>query len=342
MAKINDNIENIIPKIFAGEATLEEQETVRYWIEENKDNRNLFLQLKNIWDVSQPAFDPNEIDSEVAYDKVAYQLFNPKTKHGILFYWQKIAAVIAIPLILFSGYVGFNLLNSEEPAEVYQEIFTPYGNRSRINLPDRSVVWLNAGSSLKYPVQFSGKERKVFLTGEAYFEVKSNNKNPFIVRTGEMDIKALGTEFNVKAYENDSITAVTLVNGNVRVTFDEKEALLMPGKKIDVNRNSSEYAIAETDTYKWCSWKDGIYAFRNDPLEDVFHRLGQIYNIEFIVKDKEVAQYIYRATFEDESLDQILNLLKISAPIKYKRSKYEKEADNYYHKQVIEVYKANK
>lgn len=168
---------------------------------------------------------------------------------------------------------------------------------------------------MKYPIRFEAGERRVFLKGEAYFEVKSDRKNPFVVATDNMDIVATDTAFSVEAYSNDTMTSVTLAKGIVNLNFEEKSILLKQGEKMTHNSVSSKYNINETDTYKWYSWKDGIIAFRNDPLEYVFKRLGQTYNINFIIKDEELKKHVYHATFEDESLDEILDLLQVSIPI---------------------------
>lgn len=113
---------------------------------------------------------------------------------------------------------------------------------------------------------------------------------------------------------------MTLVKGKVAVTLDQKKTIsLSPGEKIDYNLATSLYNVNKTNTYKWCSWKDGILIFRDDPLEYVFKRLGQTYNVEFILKDAELGKYSYKATFEGESLNEILRLLEMSAPIAVKR-----------------------
>ncbi|MBK5722510.1 FecR domain-containing protein [Dysgonomonas sp. Marseille-P4677] len=346
MIEINDNIEAIIFKVFSKEASAEEIEKVHLWVKENDEHKKVFMHLKNIWDVADPPFSPEDIDTEKAYANIITQIDFTQadnklnTHKSLLYYWQQIAAFIALPLLLLSVYFYFTRTEKKTYATVYQEIFAPYGTRSVVNLPDSSKVWLNAGSSIKYPVHFDGGERHISLNGEAYFEVKSDKENPFIVHTKKMEVRATGTAFNVEAYKKDSMTAITLVEGIVDVKVDNKSALLKPGEKMDYNHAINNYSINITDTYKWCSWKDGILAFRNDPLEYVFKRLGQMYNINFVIKDNSLKQYIYHATFEGESLDEILHLLEVSAPIRYKKLEDRKDSFNYYHKQTIVVYKS--
>ena len=246
------------------------------------------------------------------------------------------AAILLLPLLILSAYLYFK--PASQIAETYQELFTPYGTWSVVNLPDGSKVWLNAGSSLKYPTQFNDKQRVVSMQGEAYFEVESDKEHPFIVKTKQLTVEATGTAFNVNAYAPDHVAAVTLVKGKVAVTLYQKKTIsFSPGYKIDYNLSTSLYNVNKTNTYKWCSWKDGILIFRDDPLEYVFKRLGQTYNVEFILKDAELGKYSYKATFEGESLNEILRLLEMSAPIRCKEVSNRNTNNEKFEKQRIEV-----
>jgi ferric-dicitrate binding protein FerR (iron transport regulator) len=295
-----------------------------------------------VWEVSHPAFNPEEIDVNSAHRKVMEQILHPnqpvsvRPKLSFLHYWQQVAAILLLPLLILSAYLYFK--PASQIAETYQELFTPYGTWSVVNLPDGSKVWLNAGSSLKYPTQFNDKQRVVSMQGEAYFEVESDKEHPFIVKTKQLTVEATGTAFNVNAYAPDHVAAVTLVKGKVAVTLDQKKTIsLSPGEKIDYNLATSLYNVNKTNTYKWCSWKDGILIFRDDPLEYVFKRLGQTYNVEFILKDAELGKYSYKATFEGESLNEILRLLEMSAPIRCKEVSNRNSNNEKFEKQRIEV-----
>ena len=295
-----------------------------------------------MWEVSHPAFNPEEIDVDSAHRKVMEQILHQnqpvsvRPKLSFLHYWQQVAAILLLPLLILSAYLYFK--PASQIAETYQELFTPYGTWSVVNLPDGSKVWLNAGSSLKYPTQFNDKQRVVSMQGEAYFEGESDKGHPFIVKTKQLTVEATGTAFNVNAYAPDHVAAVTLVKGKVAVTLDQKKTIsLSPGEKIDYNLATSLYNVNKTNTYKWCSWKDGILIFRDDPLEYVFKRLGQTYNVEFILKDAELGKYSYKATFEGESLNEILRLLEMSAPIRCKEVSNRNTNNEKFEKQRIEV-----
>lgn len=343
----DSDIELLISKYLSKEATLEEIKMLESWISASSENHKSFLVQKNIWEVGHPAFNPDEIDIESAHKKIMEQIHYKNRSASVrpissfMHYWQQIAAILLLPLLILSTYLYFK--PDSRIVESYQELFTPYGTWSVVNLPDGSKVWLNAGSSLKYPTLFNGKERIVSLQGEAYFEVESDSKHPFIVETGKLTVEATGTAFNVNAYAPDNIAAVTLVKGKVAVTLDKtKTVSLSPGEKIDYNQTTSLYNVHKTNTYKWCSWKDGILIFRDDPLEYVFKRLGQTYNVEFVLKDTELGKYTYKATFEGESLNEILRLLEMSAPIRCKEISNRSNNNRKFEKQRIEVSKTER
>ena len=200
-----------------------------------------------------------------------------------------------------------------------QEISTPFGTRSKVVLPDSSTVWLNSGSSLSYELSKWNEKRNVKLSGEAYFEVKTDTSHPFVVHTNSMNVCATGTAFNVEAYEGDSLVAVTMQEGKVGVAIKGSPHIaLAPGFRMVYNKDKDNCRITEVDAYKWIAWKDGKLVFRDDSLGYVFRRLEQTFNAEIISHDKELGRQIFRATFESESLIEIMDLLKMAAPIEYK------------------------
>lgn len=336
-----DNIETLIAKSISGKTTLDENAIIQKWVGESELNQNYYRELVNIWQVSHPTFSQDDIDVAKAERKILGQIQETKFVNSKLFVvWQRVAAILIIPISVFLGYMFYQQpLHSAKIA--FQEITSPFGMSSKVDLPDGSTVWLNSGSKLKYPVVFAESVRKVYLSGEAFFKVHSDKKHPFVVSTAKLDVRATGTQFNVEAYLADSVTAVTLIKGKVDVSMsDNKKAQLQPNQRLVLNSNFNSYNIIHTDAH-WAMWKDGILAFRDESLEDVFKRIGRAYNVDIKVKDPVVARQIYRATFEGESLEEILRLLKISTPIKYKRMERIKLSDNEYRKEQIEVYRSN-
>lgn len=331
----NDKSEILILRFFSGTISPEEMKSLNTWLDESDENLHVFNRLKNIWDASNPAFDPSSIDIHSAKNKVLFQIKKEKQivrRRTIIQLWQRVAAIIVLPLLVYSIFIWSRYKNIEKSNYVTQEVVAPIGIMSTIQLSDGSLVKLNSGSKLKYPAVFDNDQRIVELDGEAYFEVESDKKkHPFIVKTGQITVTATGTEFNVEAYSIDSIVAVTLTEGVVDVSWDELHVELKPKERIVYDKRTKIHNIYISDPYKWHAWKDGVMAFRNDPLDYVFKCLGQSYNVEFIVSS-EIKDYTYYATFEDESLDEILSLLEKSAPIKYTRTR-----DESGQKQIITV-----
>jgi ferric-dicitrate binding protein FerR (iron transport regulator) len=260
---------------------------------------------------------------------------------------MKIAAVLIIPLLLgnllYFSFHPKNLTTHKEP--VYNELFAAFGTRSALKLSDGTSVWLNSGSSIKYPDRFVGNKRIVELKGEAYFEVQSDLKKPFIVETSSLSVKATGTKFNVSGYTSADKVEVTLVSGKVEVNLTDnkeniKSAKLVPDQHYSFNKVSGTTSITTEDTYKYISWKDGKLIFRNEPLSSVVKRISQIFNIDIEIKGEEIREYNLRATFQDESLAEILKLLKLSSPINYIEVKRDPLPDGSFPRKEVIIFPA--
>ncbi len=339
-----EKLDVLIVKSFTGSISTEENDELDSWVHESPEKLRHYQELKNLWQVTHPAFSPETIDVAKAERKFMEQITEKKFIHSNLFvWWQRVAAILIIPTVILAAYLMYNLSFRSNTTEIaYQEITSPSGMRSKVDLPDGSTVWLNSGSKLKYPVVFATNQRNVYLSGEGFFKVHSDKTHPFIVSTAKMDVRATGTQFNVEAYSSDSITAVTLIEGKVDVHIGTSvHEKLNPNQRIVLNSNSNIYNMIETDAKHWGVWKDGILSFRDEPLDDVFKHLGRTFNVDIKVKDPAVARQLYRATFEDESLEEILRLLKMSAPLKYKRIERTRQSDNNFNKEQIEVYSSN-
>jgi transmembrane sensor len=318
------NREILITRYFTGETNPEEIIEIQKWLSESKDNLLYFRQLKNVWDNTENATDLRNVNVDTALNLVNKRIRFRTPAATLWFYWKRIAAVMIIPLLLanllYFIYHAPDKTTSQEP--VYNELFAAFGTRSAIKLSDGTSVWINSGSSIKYPDRFIGNKRKVFLKGEAYFEVESDLKRPFIVETSSLTVKATGTKFNVNGYVTADKEAVTLVSGKVEVNLNDDKgntssSKLNPNQHFCYNKTDGTTSIINEDTYKYISWKDGKLIFRNEPLSNVVKRISQIFNIDIELRGKELQNYSFRATFHDESLTEILNLLKISSPIDY-------------------------
>lgn len=337
-----DQIQSLITAYLSGKATADQRRALEDWVRQSPDNDRHFQEMRNFWQVMNPPFNPTEIDVDAAKKKVLANIAATKrnTARILLLYWQRAAAILLLPLLIISAYLYLESADSSNDVVQYQEVKSPHGTFSSVSLPDGTCVWLNGGSTLKYPIVFKKGERNVYLSGEGYFEVHSDKENPFIVQTDQITLRATGTAFNIEAYKADSMTSVTMVEGRIDVAFGSSKPIAMaPGERASFNNLTRQCRISRTDPYKWCAWKDGLMIFRDDPLWYVFKRVGQTFNVDIELKDASLANAPYRATFENEPLDEILRLLKLSAPIRFKQTERTLSPSGSYERQKIEVYR---
>ncbi|MFA5816443.1 MAG: FecR domain-containing protein [Bacteroidales bacterium] len=171
--------------------------------------------------------------------------------------------------------------SSNKPAEVvYNTITTPRGGEYQIMLPDSSKVWLNSQSSIRFPVSFTGGERHVEITGEAYFEVVKYNKMSFTVSVNEMTIKVLGTRFNIRAYRDENVTETTLVEGSVQVARGEARAILNPGQQASLDSTGQISVVNNVDINQVLAWKNGLFLFNSADIVTIMNQISRWYNVD--------------------------------------------------------------
>ena len=347
----NDNMNNseqeetlpLIAKYLTENATPDEIAELESWIKASPSNWKFFMQEKNIWHSIDKSIDPSEISIEKALEIFMKQISKESTIKVLWKYFQTAAAILIFPLVL-GGLYWQKAAVHEKAVVAYKEVFTSNGTRMAFNLEDGTKVWLNAGSSLKYPDKFTSRQRSVYLKGEAYFEVKSDVSKPFIVNAQSISVKATGTKFNVRAYIDQKQSEVSLLSGKVSVfksgTADKAMiSLLHPNQHLDYNNISQQVEVEQGDLYKYIAWRDGKLIFRNDPLSDVLERIGEFHNVHFQFTDKKISEYRYHITFQNESLPEILEILKASSPMDFKIMKRsDKMADGSISQQEILIF----
>ena len=200
---------------------------------------------------------------------------------------------------------------------------------------------MNSGSKLIFPTAFSGEKRKVELIGEAFFDVTPNTSMPFIVKTGKIDVKVLGTSFDIKAFPNSEEISTILVHGKV-VLGTEKSgefiqfAELKPSERVSYNRKSEQVKINKVeDLDKYIAWKDGKLVFSNDPIEELAEKLGIWYNVTVKIENESLRNQRFTATFTEEPIEQVLELLSKSAPIRYNIQRANRLPDNTFSKRLV-------
>lgn len=295
----------------------------------------------DIYDLSENLKKQKEIDTEKAWarlsQKIAFVSFQTKA-------WNitRTAAAILLPLFLLHQYVIQPMLDTAPP-EMITLVSAP-GIVTKAVLPDGSEVWLNALSELTYPQRFNGKERTVRLSGEAYFKVVADKKNRFnVVMPDDITVSAFGTEFNIYAYGDEPGYQVTLARGNIEVEAARlmKKETLAVGQKAVLIPQTGEMTIVQADTYVETAWKDGKMVFRREKLETIAQKLSRKFGVIIQLEGDILKDYEYTATFTDETLEDILDLLKRSAPITYSISRQEQRANNTFTHRTVTI-KSNK
>jgi len=302
--------------------------------------------LQRIWKISERVNKYRSVNVEKAALKVQKKIYNSKkeNRRSFVFYLERAAAILFLPLLIASLTYYYVNKPATEQQFTYNEIDNAFGTVSKLTLPDGTKVWLNSGSHFRYPLLFSNKVRKVFLSGEAYFEVAHNKKKPFVVTTSDIDVMATGTVFNVMAYESEDDIEATLVSGKISMAKENgsspvPEAIIsvIPGQKATMNKGKRKITVQKADVAKIVSWKDGKLIFENDPMDVVIKKLDRWYNTNIVLVDPELKTYRYTATFAGETLMQVLELLKHSAPIEYTVLPRKKNANNTFTKGKIEI-----
>lgn len=213
--------------------------------------------------------------------------------------------------------------NDNSSKIVYNTLITPRGGEYEIVLADGTRVWLNAASSLHYPVQFSGKERKVSLSGEAYFEVAKDEKHPFVVNAGNTDVTVLGTKFDISAYNDDPSQKVVLAEGAVMVnevnnlSGENKEVLLKPGFAA-VIKGTYPISVSKADVEAALGWKNGLFLFDGESLGSIMRKLSRWYNVDVKYNDGVDTLFHFTGRIQRyENITGILKLIELTGKVKF-------------------------
>ncbi|RIH64199.1 FecR family protein [Mariniphaga sediminis] len=300
--------------------------------------------------------DSLNIQYEELYDKIRNKINTRSSSNSpqSIMPFRKLLRVAAVLVVvfLFGGLASFFIFRQppeKEPIKQYCEVVAPYGARSEIVLPDGTKVWLNAGSKLRYSTDFNVSNRDLTLSGEGFFDVSKNVKMPFVVNALDMKITALGTQFNVKAYEDDETIETTLVEGkvmleseasrykyseNIYLTPNQKAVLIKGGKELRVEDTSDKPMVdnkkkeeitpsakliiqEKIDPLPDISWKNNKLVFVAEELSEILIKLERKYNVRFHCESTKIRNYKFTGTLEDETLQQVLDAIKISAPFDY-------------------------
>jgi transmembrane sensor len=367
----DDTAEEAVIRFLNGDMTLGEMEAFDEWINSSPENHRLFQSCQEVWlgrAISFPddRFNPNTGWKKIETDirKGTYrQKYESADRERGMYFRIALTAAIFIALIGLGGLLSWIILtgklNNHPP--VLCEINSPAGSRSQAVLPDGSKVWLNAESTLKYEHNFNNHERIVELSGEAHFDIISNPHKPFIVRTSHLDVKALGTIFNVRAYPDDDEILTTLVDGKVVIEIfgKEKELFSFPlepkqnftyrktSRSTNSGNNTESKLPVQNDNISqndilvnaepvkslivtksinpelYTSWKDDEWIIMGESLENMAVLLSRRYNTVIDIRNDELKKYRFTGTIRNETLEQVLDILRLTTPLRFEIGKGE-------------------
>lgn len=300
---------NKIQQYIEGKASQEEREDIARWIDRDEKNHEEFRLLRNLYDATLWN------DTEAPAAKL------PTHKRGLSIV-RELLKVAAVFLIAFGLYTWLlpTRKTTEDESLAMKSLYVPEGQRAEITLTDGTHVWLNAQTHLSFPERFTGDTRQVVLDGEAYFDVTPNKEKAFIVHTNQYDVTVLGTEFNVKAYTHTGYFEASLIEGSVEVSSSAtKESLLLtPDTRAYTQDGRLEQA--HNLNHDLFLWREGIIAFENELVKDLFKQLELYYDIEIEVRNTSILNYLYTGKFRTkDGVEHVLRVLQLRHKFTYEK-----------------------
>jgi len=323
----------LLGKQLAGELSPEESTEFKTLLASNESYQQEYQSLNTYFSKKEaPGQNIDQVFDRITtritpVEEIAVQALKNKTNYSI---WLKVAAVIVLMACGFLAYKTFLTANQPAAELVWKLANTPAKSVKKLTLADGTTVTLNAVSELKYPENFSSNTREVYLTGEAFFDVKKDAKHPFIIHTDKIQVKVLGTAFDVKAYKNDTFTETTLIRGRVEVQLNEntnQKFILQPKDKFVLDNQKNEgsmqrltyYTEEDPNNIIEIAWINNMLTFKNIDFASILNQLERRYDVKIICKDEKLKKQKFTGQFKREGVSDILNVLGSVVPFNYER-----------------------
>jgi ferric-dicitrate binding protein FerR (iron transport regulator) len=312
-------MQELLERYFYDELDEREKRLLFSAIEKEAELKTEFIRLQNIKGLM--ALSPsNTIGQEEA--KAALRRFYAEIRsmrrHRFLQSFYRYAAAVAIAVLstfLTVRYVG------GKNDQLYSEIVVPVGQRVNITLADGSNVWLNSRSKLRIPKSFDGKYRKVYLDGEAFFNVEKNEHKPFIIETSRYDLRVLGTQFNVLNYSEMTMFETTLIEGQVEITKSGSKEKITLSANEQVVLKDNQLLKSIVKSVDMTSWKEAILTFDAEPFSEITKKLELYYDVKFIIQNTKAMDVVYTGKFKaSDSIEKIINVIHLTNKFEYRLS----------------------
>jgi len=341
MNPISDDVYALIAKFLTDRLSDAETAELEEWKLASRENLQEYSDFVALWAQSGSLTLPEPINELKAQNAIRKNTGIYSSKTRWINWAVQVAAVVVLSLIFSGIYTSLNHNNwnqnfaNNTASPVYQEIKAAYGTQTKVELSDGTKVFLNSGSKLRFPQTFANQQQRiVILDGEGYFEVTKNKEHPFVVQANQLNVRVLGTKFNVDAYTDSPSVSVALVEGSVMLQDNSgnqnKDLMELKPNQV-ATLNPTDRTLSKTDVpdlYKYTAWINGRIVFYGDPIQTVVKKLEKWYNVDIVISDKRLEGYKFTATFIDEPLEQILNILSMSSQMTYTIQPIAKQADN--------------
>lgn len=321
---MNNTKVQLLDRFMRGETSPEEEKLLWAWIREDDAQESILTFYYQHWTESAGKELPedvqfrmlNRIKSRMKTDNASLKkptsLFHTFTLNRWIPY---VAVVILCVIVGFSAHL--HTLHSL-PTEMEYIVEADKGQRANMTLPDGTKVWLNSHTQLSYKSDYGINDRIVKLVGEAFFEVAKDKKHRFIVKTEGLDVEALGTSFNIKAYREDKEVIASLFTGNIRATTIKHSITLFPDQQVCFNRNKGELKVDSSENVTYARmWRNNELAFEGETLNDIAIRLNRLYNVHIEFKSDEIKKYRFSGVIKNNSLDNVFEIISLTSPIMY-------------------------
>ncbi|BBE16073.1 anti-sigma factor [Aquipluma nitroreducens] len=308
----------IIARILLKVANKDEVDTISWWEKKSPLNVSFLNNLEAFWELSVEERSSDRLN--IARERLLTRVKSTEADgHGrsLIYYLLRVAAV----LVFVISIGGLSIYIASETNLFYKnnwvEVSTEAGQRSKVSLPDGSLVWLNAGSIIKYCPDKN--ERKVSLNGEAYFEVNHSPDYPFVIETGDTKIKVLGTKFNVSHYSGSKITEASLLSGKIEMTLFKSDKVIdiRPGEKVSYDAETQTLNKTEAIVQNDILWKQGILVFENESFNDLILKLERYYAVNFDYNRATFENIHYTGTINNLNIYRVLEFINLTIPINY-------------------------
>ena len=300
----------ILQRYVEGNVSPEEIIAVVDWLDADESHVREFMALHKLNDISLL----NQPDSKVDVQKKKKTI----TFRQIGYELAKIAAIL---ILFWGGTKLYETTSVKENVIAYQTLYVPAGQRAELILPDSTHVWLNARSKLVYPISFGKDIRQVELNGEAYFDVIHNEKQPFVVKTPQMDIQVLGTEFNVTAYSSSSDFEVALLRGCIELSSPRLSSNYRMKEKEHIRLQNNKLISKDISDYDYFRWKEGLICFNNESVATIIEKLKLYYDIDIEVYNQKFINSRYTGKFRTkDGIEQVLRVLQIEHKCTYTKN----------------------